>query len=230
MWRTPSARKVGRVAPGPLGEQRDRPRGQRLGGDAHDALARQGGEDAPHLGPLGDALRTAGEDQASGRADEAAAEQRDEVERAVVGPVEVLDDDDRGGRELVERGGEDVLARARAVERGEQRTAGLARDVAERPHGAGGDQRVARAPEDPPRVQGAADVGDERRLADARLAGHDGDAPGAARVRDRRLEDPPLAVAFEKLHRAASLTARPRLRGTAVCAAARVAATVTACS
>ena len=62
-----------------------------------------------------------------GERHEAAAEQRDEVERAVVGPVEVLDDDDRGGRELVERGGEHVLARARAVERGEERPAGLAR-------------------------------------------------------------------------------------------------------
>ena len=48
--------QVGRVAPGPLGEQRDRRLGQRRGLDAHDALARQGGEDAPHLGALGDAL------------------------------------------------------------------------------------------------------------------------------------------------------------------------------
>ena len=197
--------QVRRGAPGPLGEQRDRRLGQRPGSDAQDALARQGGEDAPHLGALGDALRAAGEDQAPGRAHEAAAEERDEVERAVVGPVEVLDDDDRGGRELVERGGEHVLARARAVERGEQRPAGLARHVAERAHRARRDQRVARAPEHAPRGQGAADVGDQRGLADARLAGHDGDAPGAARVRDRRLEDPPLAVAFEKLHPAASL-------------------------
>jgi len=119
--------------------------------------------------------------------------------------VEILDDQDRCRRELVERGGEHVLARARAVERRKQRPAGLAGHVAERAHRARGDQRVARAPEDPPRAHGAASGGDERRLADARLAGHDGDAPGAARVRDRRLEDPPLAVAFEKLHPAASL-------------------------
>jgi len=119
--------------------------------------------------------------------------------------VKVLHDDDRGRRELVERGGEHVLARARPVERGEQRPAGLARHVAERAHRARGDQRVAPAPEDAPRAHGAADLGDERRLADAGLAGHDGDPPGAARIRDRRLEDPPLAVAFEKLHPAASL-------------------------
>ena len=112
---------------------------------------------------------------------------------------------DRGGRELVERGGEHVLARARPSSAASSGPPAWRADVAQRAHRARRDQRVARAPEHAPRGQGAADVGDERGLADARLAGHDDDAPGAARVRDRRLEDPPLAVTFEKLHPAASL-------------------------
>ena len=80
-----------------------------VGLDPAHALARERGQ---HAADLGQRLAAAGEDQAAGRAHEPAAEQRDEVERRVVGPVQVLDHEHGAGGELVERGVEHGLAAA----------------------------------------------------------------------------------------------------------------------
>jgi hypothetical protein len=64
--------------------------------------------------------------------------------------VEVLDDEHRAGGELVERGGEHVLAR-RPSSAASSAPPACARDVAQRAHRARRDERVARAPEHAPR-------------------------------------------------------------------------------
>jgi hypothetical protein len=102
-------------------------------------------------------------------------------------------------RELVEGGGEQGLALARALDRGEQRAARVARDVAQRAERPGRDERVARAPEHPPVGGAGAGGSDERRLADARLADDDGDPPRVAGVLERARERRPLYVALEQL-------------------------------
>ena len=75
-----------------------------------------------------------------------AAEQRHEVERRVVGPVQVLDHQHGLVGELVERGGEHGLAAA--VDRRRRSVPPASRgDVAQRAERARRDQRVARAPQ-----------------------------------------------------------------------------------
>ena len=180
--------QVGRVAPGEL---RDRGGGERAGLDPRGG---QRGEHAPDLAPR---IRPRGDDEAP--ALQPPAEQRDHVERRVVGPVEVLDHEQGGVGEGVAGGGEHVLAGA-VRDRAGERAADLARHVAQRAERAGRDQRVARAPQ---RVAAAGDGGHERGLADARLAEHDDDAAGF----DRRLQLRPLAISLKQFQRLASLTA-----------------------
>ena len=143
-----------------------------------------------------------------GRAHEAPPEQRHEVERGVVGPVQVLDDQHGGAGERVQRRAQHVLARAVAVERLQHRAAEGPGDVAQRAERARRDQRVARAPEHAPLVQRLGDRGHERRLADPRLADHGHDATGVAGLRQRRLEDFTLAFTLKQLQSLRSLTAR----------------------
>jgi hypothetical protein len=93
---------------------------------------------------------TIGEDEKRGQLLDAAAEELREVERGVVGPVQVLHDDH--GRaclvpEGVDDGGEERRARDLAVEQRAQRTRQHLGDVAQRPQRPRREQRVARAPQ-----------------------------------------------------------------------------------
>jgi hypothetical protein len=128
------------------------------------------------------------------------AEQRHQVERRVVGPVEVVDHEHRAAGERVERGGEDVLACAGRLERGEERAARVARDVAQRAHRARRDQRVAGAPQDARARQRRADLADQRRLADARLACDHHHAPHGGRLAERGLDRPALFLTLQEIH------------------------------
>ena len=96
------------------------------------------------------------------------------VERGVVGPVDVLDDED--GRtllgELLQQRGEDAIDRTLVGQRGRQRAAAPDRRVVQRPQRARRDEVVARRHEDPRLAAQALDQrAHEARLADARLAG-----------------------------------------------------------
>ena len=96
------------------------------------------------------------------------------VERGVVGPVDVLDDED--GRallgQLLQQRGEDAIDRALVGQRGRQRAAAPGRRVVQRPQRARRDEVVARRHEDPRLGAQALDQrAHEARLADARLAG-----------------------------------------------------------
>jgi len=184
------------VAPGRAREMRDGVRRQRGRLDPAHALARERGQDAADLGQR---LAAAGDDQAAGRAQQAAAEQRHEVERRVVGPVQVLDHQHGAGGELVERGVEDRLTAA--VDHRLQAAAGLTGDVAQRAERARRDQRVAGAPQHRAVVQGLGERADQRGLADPRLAQHERDPTGRERLGQRLREDGPLAFTLQKLQR-----------------------------
>ena len=136
--------QVRRLAPGAPREQRHGLGRQRAGLDPPHAFARERGQHAPHLGR---GVVAAGEDQAAGRAQQAAAQQRHEVERGVVGPVQVLDDQHGAAGELVQGRRQHPLAGA--VDGGEQRAARLAGDVVQRAERARRDQRITGAPQDP---------------------------------------------------------------------------------
>ena len=157
------------------------------------AIARQRAQDAPHLGAL---LRTARDDQAAPGAGQPAAQQRHEVQRGVVGPVQVLDDERAGiAAQLVEHGGQQVLPGR--LERRRHPPADLTRDVMQRTHRPRRDQRVAGAPQHPPALRHGRH---ERGLADPGLARDDHHPPADAGLLDRRLQRLALAVTLEKLH------------------------------
>ena len=144
-------------------------------------------------------------DQHGARARDAPPEILHQVERGVVRPVHVLDDEDEGlpgTLELIDHGGEDALA-VRALGHGvEQCTACLAAHVAQWPERLRRRERIARAPQYADRRAAAPDeLTDDRRLADARFAGHERDAPAAGRsgilpARQQRQ----LFVPLEKQH------------------------------
>ena len=116
--------------------------------DAHRRLGR--GEVAHHQaqGRARSLVLAIGQHQQGARLGDAPAEELDQVERRVVGPMDVLDHDQ--GRRLrppqhVEHGGEQRRARRAGLERGQQVGAGLARDVVEGPERRRREQRIAMA-------------------------------------------------------------------------------------
>ena len=132
-------------------------------------------------GPVQLVVAVAGHDQRRHRLD-AAAQQRQHVERRLVGPVQILQDDD-GARPRAGLAGDHRhhLVRLRArVEEVAQLTAGLVGDVDERAERAGREQRVAGAPENPVALGGEA--AQQGRLAAAGLAAQEDEhAPAPAR-------------------------------------------------
>ena len=129
---------------------------------------------------------------------DAARQQAHDVERRLVGPVQVLDDDDRRtpsrGDALDRRG--DGVRRPAALERVRERSARLVGGVEERPERPRREERVAGAPEDRRRARLLlAERAHERGLADARLARDErrppaplgGRGEGAAQDLDERI-------------------------------------------
>jgi hypothetical protein len=121
-----------------------------------------------------------GGDDERGRRVDLAGQQAHDVETGLVGPVEVLEHEDRRRAvgELAQQRGRDLVRRRGAGRDLREVAADLLGDVEQRAERARREERVARAPQDPRR--GALPVGeqaDERRLARARLAGHQRQAP-----------------------------------------------------
>ena len=131
---------------------------------------------------------------------EPAREQRQQVERGVVGPVDVLDDD-RGraaGAERLQQRVEDRLARA-ALERAGERPGGRAGDVVDRAERARDAERVARAVERA-HLAGAEHGADQRGLADPGLAQHEHDPSLGAGPVQCAPEGGLLLLALKQLH------------------------------
>jgi len=194
--------QVGRITAGAPAEQRDGVRRQRRELDASHAVAGQRAEHATHLGPLAQRVGPARHHQASARTREPARQQRHEVERRVVGPVQIVDHEDRrlARPQRVERGREDLLPRRSPLHQLQQRAADGPGHVPERTHRTGRDERVAGAPQHAPRSAAGAHRGHERRLADPRLAGDDDDPTRRRRLVERGLQGRPFIVTLKQLH------------------------------
>jgi hypothetical protein len=91
---TRHAMQLGRVASGPVREDVDRLLRQRRRVEPQHDLGRQRSEHAADLRPLVQRLAATGQHDAAARTGETPPEQRHEVERPVVGPVQVVDDQD----------------------------------------------------------------------------------------------------------------------------------------
>ena len=191
---------IDRRRPGERGHRLGRQRRQRH------ALRRAAGQlaedDPQRVGSIELVVAIGRQHQRRQRLD-AASEQAHDVERGLVGPVEVLEHDDaRRPAAQLARQRRDELARRRAV-RGDRRelAADLVGDVDERPERARRVQRVAGPPEHPDRAAALAEGAHERRLADPGLAG-DEDQPSAP-LRSHRaeqlVEDLELRGALEQL-------------------------------
>ena len=114
-----------------------------------------------------------------------ASEQPQDVERRVVGPVQVLEHDDRRGARGEARPASAATRSLGVTPASDQRrelAAGLVGDVDERAERTGREQRLAGATEDVD-VQPVAEGADQRGLADARLTG-DQNQPAAPGGRD----------------------------------------------
>ena len=143
---------------------------------------------------------------------DATADELDQIERRLVGPVNVLEHQHgrrRRARQLVEHGAEDRRPVVRPRQQRAQRRTGLAGDVVQRPERPRRRQRLAAAPEDAARAEAGAERFQQAGLADAGLAAHQHRAAaalgGGARAgseRDQRV------VALEQLRHLA-LRRRP---------------------
>ena len=179
----PRARRAGQLG--------DTVLGQRCRSQVLRAVGRESGEHRAERGVTRELVVPVGRDEQRRDALEPPAEEHEEVERGVVGPVHVLHDDDvppgagAGRPELVEERGEHGLAARPLVRRGGQprreRAAGLPGDVVQRAECPWGQQRVAHADEHAGVGAVTADERPhERGLADAGLTR---DEHGPTRVR-----------------------------------------------
>jgi hypothetical protein len=152
------------------------------------------------VGELGVAQR---DDQQRRQPADPAGEHGEQIERRLVGPVRVLDDERRSGRagHLVEQ----RVDRRRVVAAGQvlgQRTAYLAGEVAHRSERTRRGQLVAPAPQHPqPRGVAASERLDQRRLAYSGFAGDQDQRAVAGDGGTRESAQPrELLIALQELH------------------------------
>jgi hypothetical protein len=108
------------------------------------------------------------------------ADEPHDVERRLVGPVQVLQNQDGRalGLELGQQRRSDIMGLGTAIQLRLQVAVGGARDVQQRPQWARGEQWVTRGPQRPHRPgQRAAEGAQERRFADPGLAAHEDQPP-----------------------------------------------------
>ena len=191
----------GRIAPGAAH--------QRLHGVARqrgelDAVHRAAGERAEQTVQGMARIELVAGRQDEDRADplDAARRVAEHVEGGVVGPVDVLDDEDGRAllRELLQQRGEDAIDRGVVGQRGRQRAGAPQRRVVQRPQRARRDEVVARRCEDACPVAQALDQRPhEARLADAGLARDERRRAAPLRaLRHCADEDLELCVALEQ--------------------------------
>ena len=121
-----------------------------------------------------------GQDEKRIRLDHATGQKFYEIDGRFIGPMNILEDEERGLRriaKLVEHGGEDRGTADLALERRLQLAADLPRDVVERTEGRRREERVAISLEDANALSvGREEVIDEGCLSDAGLAADERDA------------------------------------------------------
>ena len=176
-----------RVPPGParlLGHACRRQRRQRH--SAHDR-AGQSRQGSPQRMLRTQLIVAVGHHQQGRQPVDAPAEEGQPVKRGLVCPVSVLHHDHRPRLlpwpgKLVQQSGEDLLLRGSCTQPGGEDTPRLPADVVQRTQRTGSDQPIAAAPQHPsPRPAPPGELGHDRGLAEARLAGdhRHPTAPGA---------------------------------------------------
>jgi hypothetical protein len=149
---------------------------QRGGREAVRDPARQRAEHQPQRVRAVELIVAVGGDHKRRQRLDPARQQPHDVERRLVGPVQILEHDDRGSAQLGRQRGREVTRR-RAVRDQLGELAAHVDERAERPRRV---ERVARAPQHPRAV--LAERAHARGLADPGLARHEHEAPAAARL------------------------------------------------
>jgi HD-GYP domain-containing protein (c-di-GMP phosphodiesterase class II) len=184
----------------PACEQRDRLRRERRQRHpAHRRLRRQiAQEDAQRMAPAYLVIAKGGDQQCSCASD-AATQEPKQVERRLIGPVDVLEHRQRGcrgGRQVVEKR---PIERDAGVAPGRQ----VSSHVQERTQGSRRRQRIAAPDENPSPLLGPLDKpAEEGGLADPRLAtDEDQSPPPRGRLVEQTLQDIEVVGALQQLHR-----------------------------
>jgi hypothetical protein len=186
------------------GERRDRPGRQPRDREAVDRAARGqlADDDSQRMGAI-ELVVAEGGDHERGQRRDPPREQPQDVERRLVGPVQVLEHDDRARvapQVLGQRRDELRRCRARVGERREP-AARLLGDVEQRPERAWRVERVAGAQQRPRPARAPAEGAHERGLADARLAAYEDEPATAADAGEGRVERGHLGRALEQVLR-----------------------------
>jgi hypothetical protein len=149
------------------GRRRQPPQADPLG-----VLAGQGAEGPPQPGAVAGLVVAVGEHQQAGQLGDAPGQPADHVQGGVVGPVQVLDHQQRRpAGQLPVQGVQDPVAVGAGLQgRGQGAAAGPGH-VAERAQGPRGGQVVAHADQRPDPPRGGGQLPDQAGLADAGLAG-----------------------------------------------------------
>ena len=187
-------------------ERGDRDAGEGRQGDPRRTLARQLPERDPQRMRPVELVVTVGGDDEGREVVEPAGQEPEDVEGGGVGPVEVLEDEDRRGQAV--RAGldrarqrvDDLRGRRLLGDEHREVAAGLLGDVGERPERPRGVERVAGAREDPRLRMLGREGAQQRRLPDPGLAREE-DEPAAALAQRRVVgvrERGELLGAFEK--------------------------------
>jgi hypothetical protein len=141
------------------------------------------------------------------------AEQLHDVERRLVGPVEVFQDDDGRLPDRAAQRPEDLAGGCAALGHLRQLSAHLVGDVDQRPERSRREERLARPGQHPDGLLALAERTHDRRLADPRLAAeHDHlPAPAATNLREAVVELREVAIALQQLHTSTLGPSRPRI-------------------
>ena len=162
-----------RVHPGRLGQRPDRLERQRLDLAALSrGRARQLAEHDLQRAVRSQLIVAERDEREHGQRRDPAAEQLDDVERPLVGPVDVLDHEHRRGlvRQFGDERSHELVRHPPVGRKPTEVEAGVLRDVEERPECARREQPLARAPQHSGSWLVRAELAEQRGLADARLA------------------------------------------------------------
>ena len=158
-------------------------------------------EHAPE-GVVGRELIAVAREHECGDALDSPCEQAEDIERCLVGPVDVVEDEDGSWptRELVRERRRDLVRLSAFPQQLLQRTIGPLGRCEERPERPRREERIAGSPQHPGRILSLDERPEEARLADAGLAGDEQQLPGAAAAnsRERLLEELELGAALDE--------------------------------
>ena len=133
--------------------------------------------------PRADLIVAIGDREQHACAVNAAAQILEQVERCLVRPMHVLEDDQclRPSLQLIERSGEDFVAVRSGIDGRQQRALRLPRDVVQRGKRTGSEERIARPPQHGRRALLLREFLQQRGLADACFAPHERDTTAVLR-------------------------------------------------